>query len=126
MPLPPVCGALVFETVTVIDAVRVLPAASRATALTVCVPFAMLVVFHVVEYGDDVSSLPRLVPSTRNWTPATPTLSLAFAVTATEAPDTVALFAGAVRETVGSVVSGVGVGGGVVGGGSVGAGSVGG
>ena len=53
-----------------------------------------------------VSSAPMLeVPSTRNWTPATATLSEAVACSAT-VPDTVPA-AGAVIETVGGVVSAV-------------------
>src|SRR5438034_11286924 len=53
-------------------AVDWLPAASRATALSVCVPFAIVVVFHVTLYGAPVSSAPRLAPSSLNCTPATP------------------------------------------------------
>src|SRR2546428_13706486 len=55
-------------------------------------------------YGAAVSSLPRLAPSSRNWTPATPTLSLALAVTES-VPDTVAPSAGLVTLAVGGVVS---------------------
>ena len=51
-----------------------------------------------------MSSAPTFVPSTLNCTPATPTLSEAFADTVTVFC-TVALFAGAVMETVGAVVS---------------------
>ena len=53
-----------------------------------------------------MSSVPRFAPSSRNWTPATPTASLAFAETVTDEPETVAPFAGAVNETVGGVMSG--------------------
>ena len=60
--------------------------------------------FHEAEYGADVASAPRFAPSTRNCTPTTPTVSDAFAVTAT-VPETVEPFAGAVTETVGGVVS---------------------
>ena len=52
-----------------------------------------------------MSSAPRFAPSRRNWTPATPTLSEAVAVTFV-VPETVAPWAGAVTETVGGVVSG--------------------
>ena len=52
-----------------------------------------------------MSSAPRLVPSSLNRTPATPTLSEAVAETVTAAPETVAPLAGAVMETVGGVVS---------------------
>ena len=58
-----------------------------------------------MEYGDAVSSAPRAAPSSRNCTPATPTLSLAVAETVTAEPETVAPLAGAVIETVGGVVS---------------------
>lgn len=57
-----------------------------------------------IEYGDVVSSIPILFPSTLNWTPATPTLSLAVAVIEM-VPETSALFEGDVIETVGGVVS---------------------
>ena len=52
-----------------------------------------------------VSSAPRLAPSSLNCTPETPTLSDALAETATEVPETVVPFAGAVMETVGAWVS---------------------
>ena len=52
-----------------------------------------------------MSSAPRAAPSSRNWTPTTPTLSLAVAETVTAEPETVAPFAGAVIDTVGGVVS---------------------
>ena len=51
-----------------------------------------------------MSSAPRALPSRKNWTPTTPTLSLALASTAT-VPPTVASLAGAVSDTVGGVVS---------------------
>src|SRR5262249_19210657 len=96
-------------TVTLTEvAVAVLPAASRATAVSVCVPLATVVVVQLTEYGDDVSSAPRLAPSSLNCTPATATLSEALAETVI-VPDTVAPLAGAVRETVGAVVSAVAV-----------------
>jgi hypothetical protein len=66
-------------------------------------------VFQDKEYGADVSSEPRFDPLILNCTPATPTLSEAFAATVT-VPDTVWLFAGEVIETVGLVVSVVGAG----------------
>ena len=55
-------------------------------------------------YGAAVSSGPLAFPSTRNWTPATATLSLASAVTETMS-FTSAFAAGAVTATVGAVVS---------------------
>src|SRR5882724_1128295 len=100
-------GAVVsaFDTVTVTadDVVR-LPAASRAIAVSVCEPFPTVAVFHDTEYGVDVSSDPRFDPSTRNCTPATPTLSDAVALTVV-VPDTVAPFPGELMLTLGAVVS---------------------
>ena len=94
-------GVLVFETVTVRCEVAVLPAASRATAVTVCVPFETLPDDQLAAYGALVSSAPRLPPSILNCTPTTPTLSDAFAATFTE-PETVAPASGLVRATLGS------------------------
>src|SRR5882672_3402718 len=99
-------GALFTVTVTEAEVVR-LPAASRATALKVCAPLPTLPVFHETENGALVSSAPSATPSLKNCTPATPTLSEAFADTVM-VPDTVAPFAGAVRLTAGGVVSGGG------------------
>ena len=82
-----------------------LPAPSRATAVSVCDPFNSPRVSHTTEYGLAVSSAPTSCPSTRNWTPATDWLSLAFAVTVTR-PFTLEPPLGAVIETVGGVVSG--------------------
>ena len=84
----------------------VLPAPSRAIAVSVCGPFEAAVVSHATEYGFVVSSVPKFVPSSRNCTPATAVLSAADAVTFTVC-DTVAPLAGAVSETVGGVVSAV-------------------
>ena len=83
-----------------------LPAASRARAVSVWVPFAATVVPQVTEYGADVSSAPRAAPSSRNCTPTTPTLSEAAADTVT-APATVEPLAGAVTPTLGGCVSAV-------------------
>src|SRR5206468_1428599 len=80
------------------------PAASRAVAVRVCDPLPTVVVFQEIEYGDDVSWGATLAPSTRNCTPATPTLSEAEALTVVD-PDTVAPDAGAVMLTEGGVVS---------------------
>jgi len=89
-------------TVTVLAVeVVLLPAASLATAVKTCWPFVVWVVFHEIEYGDVVSSVPRLLPSILNCTPMTPTLSDALAETVREVPETVAPLDGAVRETVG-------------------------
>ena len=95
-----------LSTVTVTAAVAVLPAASRATAVSEWLAFVLVVVFHEIAYGFVVSSAPRLTPSSLNCTPATPTLSDADAETVTVVPETVAPLAGAVNETAGSVVSG--------------------
>jgi hypothetical protein len=73
----------------------------------VCEPSLTPVEFHVTPYGEDVSAEPMSVPSTLKVTPATATLSLAFAESVTLVPPTVAPLLGAVRETVGGVVSGV-------------------
>src|SRR5437773_12530181 len=67
-------------TVTAAEVVR-LPAASRATADSVCEPLLAVVVFQETEYGPAASSTPRLAPSSRNCTPTTPMLSAALAVT---------------------------------------------
>ena len=66
-----------------------------------------------------VSSVPKLTPLSLNWTPTTPTLSEALAETAI-VPETVALLAGAVIDTVGGWVSDGGGGGGCGGGGGLG------
>ena len=75
-------------------------AVSRAVAVSVCSPLLAVAVFQETLYGLDVSSLPKLTPSSLNCTPATPVSSLALAVTETD-PDTVALFAGADTDTTG-------------------------
>jgi hypothetical protein len=96
---------LPFATVTVTLAeLPVLPAASRATADSVWAPLAVVVVSHVTAYGGVVTWTPRLAPSSLNWTPATPTLSVALADTVT-LPLTVAPARGAVMAIVGGVVS---------------------
>src|SRR5206468_1123308 len=101
-------GVRSLATVTLTAAaVAVLPAASRATALRECAPLVVVLVFHEMVYGAVVISAPRLAPSSLNCTPATPTLSVALAETVT-VPVTVAPLDGAVRETVGGVVSGGG------------------
>jgi hypothetical protein len=82
----------------------VLPEVSEARAVRVWAPLGAVRVSQASAYGATVSSAPVAVPSTRNWTPATATLSLASAVTLTM-PLTCAVLAGAVIETVGGVVS---------------------
>src|SRR5262249_32539082 len=102
---------LLTVTVTACEVV-VLPAASRATAVSVCAPLTNAVVFHDVVYGLAVASAPTFDPSILNWTPTTPTLSVAVAEIAAVVAGTLAPAAGAVIETVGGVVSPVGGGGG--------------
>src|SRR2546427_1223400 len=98
-------GVVSLNTVTVTGAEVVrLPAASRATAVSVCEPLLAVVVFQETEYGAAASSTPRLAPSSRNCTPTTPTLSEALAVTLV-LPPTVAPETGEVLLTVGAVVS---------------------
>src|SRR3989442_1199493 len=64
----PLGGGLFTVPVTGDEGV-VLPAASRATAVSVCVPFAAVVVAQVIAYGADVSSVARFAPSSLNCTP---------------------------------------------------------
>ena len=103
----PMDGVLDTVTWTPADLV-VFPAASRATASSRWLLFEAPVVFQTIEYGLAVSAVPRLAPSSRNCTPRTPTLSLAFAETVTLVPETVLPSAGAVIADVGGVVSGGG------------------
>jgi len=101
-------GTGALETVMVTgDEVVWLPAASRAMAVSVCEPLLAVVVSQEIEYGAFASSAPLLTPSNRNWTPATPRLSDAVAVTVI-VPETVAPEAGDVMLTVGGLVSGLG------------------
>jgi hypothetical protein len=72
------------------------------------VPSETPVEFQVVAYGDEVMAAPILVPSTSNCTLATATLAEAVAERVTDDPETVAALDGAVSETDGGVVSGVG------------------
>lgn len=95
-------GALYMVT-EMVEVAR-FPAASRATAESWYVPFAMLTVLQEPEYGDEVSSEPMRAFPSLNWTPETPTLSEAVAERVT-VPESVELFAGDVREMVGGRVS---------------------
>src|SRR5436309_7315434 len=97
-------GALSTVTLTAL-AGAVLPAASRATAVTECFPWAAVEVIQARVYGAAVTSAPRFAPSSLNCTPTTATLSVALAETVI-VPATVAPAAGAVIATVGGVVSG--------------------
>src|SRR3954471_19332818 len=91
-----------FDTVTVTAADVVwFPAASRARADSVWLPLATLDEFQAIWYGVVVTSAPAAAPSTRNWTPTTATLALAFAETVT-LPVAVEPSAGAVIATVGA------------------------
>src|SRR5438067_2417831 len=100
-------GVTSLPIVTLTPALVVrLPAASRATAESVWLPLAAVVVFHGVEYGAAITSAPRFAPSSLNCTPTTATLSVAAATTET-VPDTLAFGIGAVIETAGAVPSSV-------------------
>src|SRR5438874_6587001 len=78
-------GAVVsLNTVTATAALVVwFPAASRATAVSACGPLGANVVSQVAPNGEVASSEPSGLPSRRNCTPTTPTLSEAFADTVT-------------------------------------------
>ena len=95
-----------LSTVTEIAAVvAVFPDVSRARACSVCVPFDAVVVFQEKLYGEVVSSVPSSVlPSSRNCTPPTATLSDAVAVRVT-VPRRIELAGGPDQVTVGAVVS---------------------
>src|SRR5205814_1949938 len=95
---------LVTVTVTAADVVM-FPAASRACAVTACVPFGTSTEFQDVVYGLAVNSAPRFAPSTLNCTPTTPTSSAAVAASVTAAPLTAAPSAGAVIAIAGGVTS---------------------
>ena len=111
--LRPLLATDALVTVTETAGVTVVfPAASLATAVKVCVPAVTPVVFHTIEYGAVVSSAPTFVPSTLNWTPATPTLSDAFAESVTDVPAVTEVpETGEVRETEGAGAPGVSSGG---------------
>jgi hypothetical protein len=78
---------------------------SRALTLSTCRAFVAVVVSQLIPYGAVVSSAPSGWPSRRNCTPATPTSSVAVAVTLT-LPDTTAPAGGAVTVALGGDVSG--------------------
>src|SRR5438128_618925 len=99
-----VSGTGLFTVTLTAAEVVVLPAASRATAVTLCEPLLAVVVFQETEYGATVSSAPRFTPSSLNCTPTTPTLSVALAATVIVLA-TVVPAVGAVMETAGGVVS---------------------
>src|SRR5438046_2698929 len=95
---------LATVTVTGVDVVR-LPPPSRARAAIVCAPLIVPVVFHAIVHGAALTSAPTADPSRRNCTPATNPLSDAVAASVTPPPATMALAAGAVRETMGGTLS---------------------
>src|SRR5437016_13659798 len=68
-------GVVSLVTLTAGEVVA-LPAASRTTAVRVWTPAAAAVVSQETAYGAAVASAPRLAPSSLNWTPTTPTLSV--------------------------------------------------
>ena len=94
--------ALATVTVIGVDS-AVLPVVSVARAVRVWVPLVAVVVFQDVLYGVVVSGAASAVLSSRNCTPATPTLSVAVAVRV-RVPDTVPPV-GAVSTAAGGVVS---------------------
>src|SRR5688572_22312774 len=97
-------GVVSLATVTVTGAEVVrLPAASRATAVMVCEPLVVVVVFQGAENGAVVTSVPAL-PSRKNCTPVTAVSSAALAVTVI-VPETVAPEAGELMLTVGAAAS---------------------
>src|SRR5262249_55874157 len=94
-----------LETVTVAGFEgAVLPAPSRARAVSACSPLATAGVAQESPEGAGVSSAPRAFPSSMNWTPAIPLASLAFAASAV-VPERVSPSVGAISETEGGVVS---------------------
>src|SRR5206468_2991759 len=97
-------GVVSLATTTVTLAVRWLPAASRAVAVSTCAPFRTVLVFQVVSYGSAATSEPRLTPSIANCTPATPTASEATAPNAI-VPVTAGSVEGVVSDMSGGVVS---------------------
>ena len=93
------CTVLLLTVTSTGSEIAWFPAASRATAISVCVPLEEVVVFQDIEYGATVSSAPEFAPSNLNWTPAIPRLDDALAETVT-VDDTVEPPAGAVMEIV--------------------------
>ncbi len=96
-------SAVPFATFTVIEAERVLPAASYAFTIKVYAPFALVKLFHEKLYAETVP-LAYNDPFTKSSTFVTPTLSDAVPLTAT-VPETVTPAIGALIATLGAVVS---------------------
>src|SRR5207245_986609 len=95
--------SLLTVTVTAADVVE-LPAASRATAASVWVPLVPVVVVHETAQRAAGPSPPWFAPSIVAFSPTPPTLSVAVAVPFPTLVRSVPA-AGAVRDTVGAVVS---------------------
>src|SRR5262245_55316898 len=85
-----------------------LPAASWARAESAWLLLATVAVLQASEKGGALISELRLAPSSRNWTPATPTSSVALAATVM-VPETVTPGVGLVIDTAGGELSGMGV-----------------
>src|SRR2546428_1943610 len=97
-------GGVLMTLAVTAGALAGFPAMSRATAVNVCDPSAIVVVSQGTAYGTVVSSASG-DPSTKNCTSTTSTLSEASALTVT-VPLTAAPVVGDVIVTVGGVVSG--------------------
>src|SRR2546428_2588426 len=105
----PTRAGVVAATVTETGALVVeLLLTSRAMAVRVWGPCDDTVVSQTTEYGADVTSAPTGWPSTKNLTPAMPTLSDAVAATVPRL-NTVEPAAGALMATLGGAVAGRGV-----------------
>jgi hypothetical protein len=108
----PFVGAVMFTvgavvsallTLTLVESVALLPAASRAVAAKLCRPLPVVIVFQEHENGALVS-VHRTLPFAANRTDETPILSLAVAWIETT-PETVAPALGDVMLTVGGTAS---------------------
>src|SRR5205807_8655692 len=100
-----VVSVVVLSTVTDTEALVVeFPAVSVATAVKTWAPFESNFVSSGYAYGGAMTALPVFVPSALNWTLATATLSVAFAVRLT-LPERVAFALGDVIVMLGGVVS---------------------
>ena len=97
-------GFLLFMSIDVIFEVFVFPEVSLAMAVILCIQPESVVVSRLILYGLEISSHPIFTLSTRNWTHATPLLSVAlaerFIVQLYIRP-----FIGKVIDTVGGVLS---------------------
>ena len=100
---PAVTPALPPKRTVAVDQAESLPAASRARARSTCWPAANRLVSTLAAYGAVVSSLPIVIASIWNSTPAT--LSLAVAVTFSVPVSPLARSAGAVSVATGAWVA---------------------